>query len=59
MVRCEDLEPGKRYTLSLDDCCIVGTITATFLRLDEDADVLHFDIGQISTWQGIKFYEEL
>lgn len=50
------LNPGTRYTLELDDCCVKGELSAVFLRyeLDEDGDPDQavFDIGTIGPMWG-------
>jgi len=57
------LEAGKKYRLIMSDCCIVGELVATFLRLeaedydDDDYPDLVFDIGRISEFAAIKFEE--
>lgn len=55
MTGVNELKPNVKYNLTLDDCCIQGTLVATFLRyeLDEDGDphAAVFDIGTLGpTW---------
>lgn len=50
------LVPGTRYRITLDDCCIRGTLTGTFksyiLDEDGDSDEAVFDIGTIGPMWG-------
>jgi len=58
--RAEDLIPGKRYEITLEDCCIQGTLFGTFLHpnafQDEDGFIYdweyHFDIGVLGPCWG-------
>jgi hypothetical protein len=50
------LVPGTRYRLDLDDCCVQGSLVATFsyYNLDEDGDPEEavFDIGTMGPMWG-------
>jgi len=52
----DKLVPGTRYRLDLEDCCVQGTLVATFsyYKLDEDGDPHEavFDIGTMGPMWG-------
>lgn len=60
------LEPGKRYRIVLEDCCIQGELQGTFLERvphEEDSKVYEtsyrFDIGVIGPCWGLWRTEEV
>ncbi len=60
-----NLEVGKKYKMTLGDCCIGGELRGTFLGYeyeedDEDREYpdLKFDIGTFWTYNRITFEEE-
>lgn len=51
----DQMIPGKRYLISLSDCCIRGDLIGTFLRWNEEGgekDEAVFDIGTIGPMWG-------
>jgi hypothetical protein len=60
IVEFEDLVPGQRYRIKLDDCCIEGEITGTFLCREDERGCEYFtavfDFGRLTTWTGCNAY---
>ncbi len=60
MIKLSELEPGKRYKITFDDCCVQGELVGTFLRWDKDAEGespdeliyyrAFFNFGEIEGW---------
>jgi len=53
------LIPGKRYKITLDDCCIQGELVGTFLKYDADQDRAFFYFGYIGPDWGAWTVKEL
>lgn len=62
----EELVPGKRYLITLQDCCIRGTAIDRFVAYDpgseelDTREIAHFEHIQLSTFYQVSFeeYEE-
>lgn len=59
-----DLQPGKRYKVLLEDCCIRGELYGTFIERitdgeDESESDYRFDIGIIGPCWGAWETEEV
>ncbi len=44
-IRYEDLRPGVRYRIVIDDCCIEAEFIAHFERWEPEARTAHFEGG--------------
>lgn len=70
MVEKGDLQKGHRYKISLQDCCIAGTLRGTFIAYknyegkdcdftDDNFNEYEFDIGIIGYSYGPIDFEEI
>lgn len=55
-VKWADLQPGQRYRVTMDDCCVEGWFNATFLHHEGEEDdpkaYAAFDTAHLGTSWG-------
>lgn len=65
MSKHRNLVPGKRYRITIEDCCVGAEMYGTFLHIHYDSDEYddvrdyHFDIGIIGPDWGAWTTEEI